>query len=167
MIHNRNRGALAGPTLALALLFAIGTSIADAGPRWGRRGRAVVPTSTVRPPDAAPTPMLGTFYPEPYMFVRGNGSVGGGYSPLGSYLEGNLALYGPISPLRATAAPVVTYSRGYDGVVRPQAGTSFSTPNLPELTPVIYPTRANLYGGTRTTKTPPWWPSAINFIDQN
>jgi hypothetical protein len=111
--------------------------------------------------------MLGNFYPEPYMFVRGNGSVGGGYSPLGSYLEGNLALYGPISPLRATAAPVVTYTRGYDGVARPEVGTSFSTPNLPELTPVIYPTRANLYGGARTTRTPPWWPNAINFIDQN
>ncbi len=78
-----------------------------------------------------------------------------------------MALYGPISPLRAQAAPVLTYTSGYDGVVRPTLGTSFSTPLLPRVTPVVYPTRANIYGGFRHSDTPPWWPSAINYIDQN
>jgi hypothetical protein len=111
--------------------------------------------------------MLGTFYPGPTLWVRGNGVAGGGYSPLGQYGTSTLALDGPLSPLRATAAPVLTYSRGYDGVVRPQVGTSFSYPNLPRLGPVVYPTRANVYPGFRTSPTPPQWQSSINWLDQN
>ena len=65
------------------------------------------------------------------------------------------------------AAPVATYSSGYGGVARPSLGVSFSTPMLPEITPVVYPTRANISGGFRHSGTPPWWPSAINYIDQN
>jgi hypothetical protein len=81
--------------------------------------------------------------------------------------SGTLALYGPLSPLRATAAPVFAYTRGYDGVLRPTVGTSFSYPNLPELSPVVYPTRANVYGGFRVSGTPPWWDAAHNWLDQN
>jgi hypothetical protein len=101
------------------------------------------------------------------MFVRGNGTAGGGYSPLDEFGDSTMALYGPLSGLRSTSAPVLTYSRGYDGrsVVTP--GTSFSTPNLGALTPVVYPTQATNYYGFRRSGMPPWWPSAINWIDQN
>jgi hypothetical protein len=101
------------------------------------------------------------------MFVRGNGTAGGGYSPLGEFGDATMALYGPLSGLRYSSAPVLTYSRGYNGapVVRP--GTSFSTPNLGGLTPVVYPTQATNYYGFRSSGEPPWWPSAINWMDQN
>ena len=49
----------------------------------------------------------------------------------------------------------------------PAVGTSFSTPLRPDVTPVVYPTRANLYGGPRVLRTPPWWPSGINYVDLN
>ena len=112
-------------------------------------------------------PMLGTFYPTPTMFVRGNGLAGGGYSPLGIFGDQTMALYGPLSPLRATTAPVRTYASGYDGRPVIVEGTSFSTPNLPGVTPVVYPTRANYYYGFRESHDPPWWPRRSNWIDQN
>ena len=86
------------------------------------------------------SPTLGTFEPTPYLMVRGNGTTGGGYSPLDVYGDQSMTLYGPLSALRATSAPVTTYSRGYDGRIYAGPGTSFSTPNLPGLSPVIYPT---------------------------
>lgn len=113
------------------------------------------------------SPYAGTFFPTPYMTVRGNAPTGGGYSPLGIYGESTMALYGPLSPLRSTAAPVITYSRGYDGRTVIQERTAFSTPNLPQSTPVIYPTRATYRYGFRESGDPPWWSSGINWIDQN
>ena len=47
-----------------------------------------------------------------------------------------LSLYGPLSPLRATTAPVLIYVRGYDGTIRVTEAISFSNPNLPDLSPV-------------------------------
>jgi hypothetical protein len=98
--------------------------------------------------------------------VRGSGTTGGGYSPLDIYGDQTMAIYGPLSPLRATSAPVTTYSRGYDGRTYVGQGTSFSTPNLPRLSPVIYPTQRNYFYGPRVNRTPPWWSSGINWIDQ-
>jgi hypothetical protein len=112
-------------------------------------------------------PTLGTFQPTPYMNVRGNWPTGGGYTPLQFYGDQSMMIYGPISPLRAVAAPVMTYSRGYDGRVYALPGTSFSTPNRPELTPVIYPTSANYYYAPRVNRTPPQWTTGIDWIDQN
>jgi hypothetical protein len=112
------------------------------------------------------TSTLGTFEPTPYLMVRGNWPAGGGYSPLEVYGDQSMAVYGPLSPLRATAAPVMTYSRGYDGRVYASSATSFSTPNLPRLSPVIYPTPANYYYGPRVNRTPPQWTSGVNWIDQ-
>ena len=86
---------------------------------------------------------------------------------MGLYGESTMALYGPFSSLRSTAAPLITYSRGYDGRTVIHEGTSFSTPNLPEATPVIYPTQATYYYGFRESGDPPWWSSGINWIDQN
>jgi hypothetical protein len=157
--------------IALLALAAWGGSQAEAG-GWlfKKRSRTVVPTptATVRPlppPNAAP---LGTFYPTPYMTVRGNFPTGGGYSP-GDTQGGDqsMDIYGPLSAFRATSAPVLTYVRGYDGRGALVEGTSFSTPNLAGSTPVVYPTQGTYYYGFRHSDNPPWWPKAINWIDQN
>src|SRR5262249_13742687 len=109
-----------GLPLAFVVSLIVAQASAHAGWRLGRR-----PTARSRPAGTAPSPMLGSFYPNPYMIVRGSGRTGGGSTPNGYYGENSLALYGPLSPLRATAASVLTYSRGYDGVVRPGLGTGF------------------------------------------
>jgi hypothetical protein len=111
--------------------------------------------------------MLGTFYPTPSLMVRGNWPAGGGYSPLGSYGDTSMSINGPLSAFRGYTAPVVTYARGYDG--RPVAleGNSFSTPNRPDVTPVVYPTQMNYFYRIRESGDPPWWGSGMNWIDQN
>jgi hypothetical protein len=101
------------------------------------------------------------------LMVRGDSPTGSGYSPLGQSGDVSLSVYGPMSPFRATAAPVVTYARGYDGSVVAVPGSSFSTPNLPTLSSVVYPTQATNYFGPRALKSPPWWASGVNWIDQN
>ena len=77
------------------------------------------------------SPTLGTFAPTPYLMVRGNWPAGGGYSPLDTYGDMTLPLYGPLSSLRTTSAPVTIYSRGYNGALEATPATSFSNPNLP------------------------------------
>ena len=144
--------------------------LARAGHRVRRGDRVVV--NRARPvyaprPAAYPSGTLGTFYPTPYLTVRGDYPAGNtGYSPLGIYGSQTMALYGPMSSLRAATAPVVTYSRGYDGTVRVEEAVSTSYPNFPILSPVIYPTGANNYYAPRSLRAP-WWDSAINWIDQN
>lgn len=132
-----------------------------------RQGQVVaVPTARVVAPPR-PRGTLGTFYPTPYVFVRSNITASGGYTPLGMYGDQTTALYGPLSLLRSTSAPVLTYTRGYDGRAVLAPGTSFSTPNYPALTPVVYPTQGNAYYGFRTSGNPPWWQKATNWVDQN
>lgn len=118
---------------------------------------------------ASPAPdQLGTFQPTPYIMFGGNWPAGGGYPSLEYYGGGqSLGIYGPLSAFRAVAAPVMTYSRGYDGRVYATQATSFSTPNKPELSPVIYPTSASYFYAPRVNRTPPQWTSGINWIDQN
>ena len=111
--------------------------------------------------------MLGTFSPTPYLMVRGNWPAGGGYSPLGAYGDNTLSVYGPLSALRGYTAPVTTYARGYDGRPVPVPGYSFSTPNRPDATPVVYPTQASYYYRIRESGDPPWWTSGSDWIDQN
>ncbi len=120
-------------------------------------------------PDAAcaSPPTLGTFEPTPYIMVGGAAPLSRGYSPLGIYGDGSMALNGPFSPLRSTSAPVTTYSRGYDGVVRPRQATSFSNPNLPRLSPFVYPTQRSNYYAPRINRTPPGWTTGTNWIDLN
>src|SRR3954470_1525388 len=155
-----------GRSLVLLVLLTVVSSVSvQAGAPFRRRSRVLVPSvATVGQPSS---PYAGTFFPTPYMTVRGNSPTGGGYSPLGLYGESTMALYGPLSSLRSTAAPLITYSRGYDGRTVILEGTSFSTPNLPEATPVIYPTQATYYYGFRESGVPPWWFSGVNWIDQN
>ena len=90
-----------------------------------------------------------------------------GYSPLGIYGDQTSALYGPMSAFRVSTAPVLGYSRGYDGQIRAVEANSFSYPNLPSLSPVVYPTESNYYWGPEAPRTPRWGSSAINWIDQN
>ena len=112
--------------------------------------------------------MLGTFRPTPVITVRGNGVIGGGYSPIGLYGENNsMTLFGPVSSLRQTAAPVNTVVRGYNGVATVAEGTSFSTPFQPDLSPVQYPTRASNYGALRGPGVPTRSGSGIMWVDQN
>lgn len=165
----------------LAVLLLVGTTPVQAGGRLFRRARvahapaavsqapAYVPAARVVPyaNANAPTTMLGTFYPDNYMTVRGNFPAGGGYSPLGAMGDQNLVEYGPLSSMRPIPAPVLTYVRGFDGRVYPTQGTAFSYPNLPTVAPVIYPTQATDVLGFPQSGTPPWWKNAINWIDQN
>jgi len=142
------------------------TGFALADHRTRRAGRTVIVTRA-RPCPAPANATLGTFQPTPIITVRGNNPVGGGYSPLDIYGDQTLSLYGPLSPLRVTTAPVLITVRGYDGSTRITEAFSFSSPNLPELSPVVYPTDANNYYAPRVNRRPPWGASAINWIDQN
>jgi hypothetical protein len=139
---------------------------AEAGGPIRRRPRLIETAARPSAPAVAP-PMLGTFYPSPYTAVRGNFPTGGGYSPLQTFGDTTMVLYGPISSFRAVAAPVRTYARGYDGRPVVLEGTSFSTPNEPDLSAVVYPTKATYFYGPRHQSTPPWWDSGMNWIDQN
>ena len=138
----------------------------EAGDWFGHRRPAPVATY-YRARSAVPPGPLGTFAPTPMLMVRGDSPTGSGYSPLGQSGDVSMSIYGPMSPFRATAAPVVTYARGYDGSVIAVPGTSFSTPNMPGLSSVIYPTQATNFYGPRVLRTPPWWASGVNWIDQN
>ena len=114
------------------------------------------------------SPTLGTFQPTPYVMIGGNYPTGSvGYSPLEMYGDTALPLYGPMSAFRASTAPVLIYSRGYDGQTRLVEANSFSYPNFPSMSPVVYPTESNYYWGPRVPRTPRWGSSAINWIDQN
>ncbi len=166
---------LAITACAVALGFAA-TSSVEAGGFFGRRGRGPAPAVLVRTqttvptvaPTAAPGGSLGNFYETPYITSRGNFPAGGGWSPFGEYGDTNLSLYGPLSSFRSISAPVQVYSRGYDGRLRVQDGTATSTPNLPSLSPIVYPTRSNTsFYGRRPQSTPPQWDDATNWIDQN
>jgi hypothetical protein len=115
---------------------------------------------------SAPT-TLGTFTPTPYIWVAGSHPTGTGYSPLGIYGDQTLSLYGPLSPMRMATAPILVHTRGYDGQTQVAETNSFSYPNLPSISPVVYPNESNYYYGPRVNRTPPWGSSAINWIDQN
>lgn len=152
--------------LLLILLMSLGESAIGDDRIPGPRGRVY----TTRPGPVcvdADAPALGTFEPTPYIMVRGNWPTGGGYSPLETFGDQSMALYGPLSPLRTTSAPIMTYTRGYDGRITAAPATSFSTPNLPRLSPVVYPTPASYYYGPRMNRTPSGWTNSANWIDQN
>jgi hypothetical protein len=150
------------------LLCVVLTPHADAG-KWFRRQPqpAVVAAPTAYTTVTSEPAPLGSFYPTPYIMVRGNFPVGGGYTPFDQTGDTTMALYGPTSALRATTAPVLGYSRGYDGRTAIVEGRSFSYPFQPELSPVIYPTQATYFWGFRQSSTPPWWKNGINWVDQN
>lgn len=153
-------------SLLLPTFLEIGTTRAGDHHRRAHRSAVTTRTRPIYPAAVAQPAPLGTFNPTPVVTVGGNWPNGGGYSPLGIYGDQTLALYGPLSPFRAVTAPVVVYSRGYDGVVRPTEGFSTSYPNQPSLSPVAYPTQANNYYGPRVLEDPRYF-SASNWLDQN
>jgi hypothetical protein len=157
------------PLLALVVILTAGVLTAAAGDRHPRRARRVavvqaVPTARFR--DPAYGSRLGTFNSTPAIVVQGDFPAGGGYAPLGIFGDAAMSLYGPTSALRTTTAPVTTYTRGYGGVVRPTPTITTSYPNLPYLSPVAYPTRANHYYAPRVPANP-GQESAINWLDMN
>ncbi len=172
-----DRTRILGSIAMIAALLATAPGAEAGWPRSRRPRVVVVPTSASSPTASsarsraaqglAPSPMLGQFYPEPYLNIRGNFEAGGGYSPLGTFGDSSATLYGPLSAFRAEAAPVLMYRRGYDGSVRSEVGTGFSTPNFPPASNIVYPARANAVGTSRRITTPPQWESGINFIDLN
>src|SRR5436309_9434903 len=102
-------------TLAASVMAGLMAPAAEAGGPFRRRPRTVTETATTtRPQDrVAPSPMLGSFMPTPYISVRDNGTTGGGYSPLGLFgREQSLSVYGPLSAFREISAPVTTIVRG-------------------------------------------------------
>ncbi len=166
----RSRFSLARPwVLGALLILSAGALTATAGERRWRRARPPAVAHPV-PTAAQMSPVyggrLGTFMPTPAVVVQGNYPIGGGYAPLGTFGDTAMSLYGPFSSFRTATAPVLTYSRGYDGVVRPAEAVSTSYPILPFLSPVAYPTRANYYYAPRILENPAET-SAINWIDQN
>jgi hypothetical protein len=154
--------------LGLAMLeFQLVAGFARAGqpPRRSPRATAISRAQPCAAPRAVST--LGSFYSTPVITVQANSPIGAGYSPLQIYGDQTLSLYGPLSPFRTSAAPVLTYVRGYDGRTRLTEAISFSNPNLPVLSSARYPTEANYYYGPRRVRALPWGSNAINWIDQN
>jgi hypothetical protein len=155
--------------LGLVLIVTTGAFTATAGEHRFRRSRRAVtvrPVPTVVRHDPVYGSNLGTFLPTPAVGIMGNYPSGVGYSPLGTYGENAMSLYGPFSAFRTATAPVMIYTRGYDGFVRPAEAISTSTPILPQLSPLAYPTRANSYYAPRVRDNPAQ-DSAINWLDQN
>jgi len=163
--HGRSRQILERTCLLLVtMVLTARAAIGD--DRVQPLDRRVVVTRA-RPVCVNPMPeTLGTFQPTPYLMVRGNWPLGGGYSPLEVYGDQSMAVYGPLSPMREISAPLRTYTRGYGGTIYPGEATSFSAPNQPRLSPVIYPTPGNYYYGPRLNRTPPWWTTGTRWIDQ-
>lgn len=126
---------------------------------------AAVPTTIVQSyPVPAPPRRLGTFYPDQIITVRSNFPAGAGYSPGG--LE-DMTSYGPFSPLRASSSPLLTYERGYNGVITPTEKVVITYPNLPSAGTFVYPTQRTYRNGFPESGTPPSWKSGINWIDLN
>ena len=182
----RHRWIVRSAATSLVAVLALGALAprAQAG-KWFQRRQArpvVVAPAPAPVPTAYATPRaeaapLGSFAHNPQIMVGGNwpnriaedgpGVALGGYSPNGFYGDTTMVLYGPLAALRAVTAPVPVYSRGYDGRTVVTEGTATSYPNMPELSPVIYPTRATNFWGFRETTTPPWWTRGTNWIDKN
>jgi len=152
---------------SLGLILSLGSGWASAQGPPRRVGIGQTVAGPLPGCACAEPPPLGTFEPTPYITVRGSWPAGAGYSPLQVFGDQSMSLYGPLSPLRSVSAPVRSYVRGYDGRVYARQATSSSTPNLPGISPVIYPTPANYYYGPRVNRTPPSWTNAAEWIDQN
>lgn len=171
MLDARNRSTRhPGPAfLALTLLAALSPEALAGGPFKRRAQPTYQPTVETVVIDNRPAPpMLGSFYPTPYVTVRGNGMTGGGYSPNSIYGDGSMALYGPFSPFRSVSAPVNAYQRGYDGRLYPTTATGTSNPNLPDLSPVVYPTQFNNHYSPRSGyRTDPRNQSGFGWVDLN
>src|SRR5262249_35742380 len=141
---SREAGNRVGILVSLFLIGAVGAFTPARGGHLFRRSGRPAAVSRARPvyvPSSAASDTLGIFRPTPYITVGGDYPSGGGYSPLGIYGDQTMALYGPTSSLRPMTAPVVTYTRGYGGEVRPAPGNTSLHTHPPRLSPVHFPQR--------------------------
>ena len=124
---------------ALAACAALGIT-AEAGDPPHRTFRPVPSTYAAPPiaaaarvpaPTAAQRPYLGTFRPNPALIVTNGVGSTVGFAPAGNPSQSAaMSLYGPFSRLRPIPREVVTYSRGYDGVLRPSSvGLAYEYPD--------------------------------------
>lgn len=131
------------------------------------RRAGIVPHQPFAPSNVALSPGLGSFYPNPVLWVAGTNSVGRGYAPIEGNSGQSLELYGPLSAFRATAMPVQTYSRGYDGRLMIIQGTSLGYPNRPGLSPNLNPAVGSRFPRWPNPHGPMWWQTGQNWVDQN
>ena len=92
----------------------------------------LIPTAAVGAvPIAARSPYLGTFRPNPTLIATSGVGSTVGFAPAGNPSQSAaMSLYGPFSRLRPIPREVVTYSRGYDGVLRPASvGLAYEYPD--------------------------------------
>lgn len=154
------------PLLTVGFLLCLACDHAAGQGFIGPRSTVVVMGRGTEPTEKPPGRLLGTFYPESTVNIMGSDPVRGGYAPLDMYGLTTLSLYGPESTFRMKSAPIVTYQRGYDGIVRPSLGVSMSYPNFPDASPVLYPTRANYFSHFPTSGVPPTWRRSFYWLDQ-
>lgn len=156
------------PSLALLLGMGIGANAMADGPFAGqtvtvwpspvvgqtvaRPVQAVIPMETVARPR-----YLGTFRPDPALATYTGPGTTGGYAPAGlprSYAS--MSVYGPFSRVQSLPEEVITYSRGYDGVLRPTStGISYQYPNPARYRDMTLIPTGYKYNFNRGTRTPP------------
>ncbi len=134
-------------------------------------GATVSPTAMKlqRPSEpVAPSPMLGSFVPNQTMWVRGNGLMGGGFTPFDQDERQTLALYGPFSASRAQMKPVrVLQPTGFGGPMSMSEGDAVAYPNFPwrDSLPNL-----SAQGRAYRPNSPmiyPGWATDADTIDQN
>jgi len=115
----------------------------------------------------APSPMLGSFVPNSTAWVRGNGVMGGGYTPLGQDERTSLTLYGPLAASRAQMRDVrVLQPTGY-GTLRPASvGDAAAYPNFPWSDSVPGLSGQNRMVRPRSPIIFPGWQTDSDTIDQ-
>ena len=115
----------------------------------------------------APSPMLGSFTPNQTMWVRGNGMMGGGYTPLDQDERDTLAIYGPFSANRGQMKPVrVLQPTGFGGVVPVQEGDAVAYPNFPWKDSLPNLSAQGRAVRPRSPMTYPGWNTDADTIDQ-
>lgn len=139
-----------------------------------QRGRSgYVPTSanySVSPNrnDLAASPMLGSFVPNQTMWVRGNGMMGGGYTPFNQDERDTMSLYGPFSANRAQMRPVQAFQTSAYGQVLPvQIGDAAAYPNYPWSDSLPGLSNSNHVFRPRSSAILPGWSTDSDTIDQN
>ncbi|MFM7131273.1 MAG: hypothetical protein ACKO0V_18140 [bacterium] len=115
----------------------------------------------------AASPMLGSFVPNSTAWVRGNGVMGGGYTPLGQDERTSLTLYGPLAASRAQMRDVrVLQPTGY-GTLRPvSVGNAAAYPNFPWSDSVPGLSGQNRMVRPRSPVIFPGWQTDSDTIDQ-
>lgn len=111
--------------------------------------------------------MLGSFVPNNTMWVRGNGMMGGGYTPLNQDERDTLSLYGPFSANRSQMRPVrVLQPTVYGGLAPVNAGDAAAYPNFPWSDSLPRLSESNRVFRPRSSSILPGWTTDSDTIDQ-